>query len=125
MAGLSSVPVLGCADVEAGVAYWRDVLGFEARHVFRDPEGEAVYAILALGEAGVHLQIRRLPVVLQREDFEGDAYFYVDDVDVLYKRHRSAGATITREIEDEDYGMRDYSLTTSDGHQISFGSHID
>ncbi len=119
-------PALGVRDVRRSVAYYCDVLGFEAGPdaVFDgvDPDEGAVYGIVRCGDIAIHLQIRRRDVFAHpREDHEADAYVYVDDLDQWHERHRAAGAVIHRPPQDEIYGMRDYTVETPDGHRITFG----
>ncbi len=121
----SVVPVLGCADVAASAAWWRDALGFHLdpdRGVLRpEPGGAATYAILDRGGAGVHLQRRdRGPAT--RDPMHYDAYFYVDeDVDELFARFAANGVTVLFAPCDEEYGMRDFGIETPDGHRLNFG----
>ena len=59
------------------------------------------------------------------EDIEGDAYFYVDEVDSLYAEYTAKGVTIHRDIYDEPYGVRNFCIETPDGHRLSSGSPLD
>jgi uncharacterized glyoxalase superfamily protein PhnB len=47
----------------------------------------------------------------------------VDDVDAPYERARSAGAAITRELENTDYGSREYSARDLEGQHWDFGTY--
>ncbi len=51
-------------------------------------------------------------------------YVAVQDVDVHYQRARAAGAEIVRDIEDTDYGFREYTARDLDGLVWSFGSYL-
>lgn len=55
----------------------------------------------------------------------GSARIYVVTThpDEVHARAMQAGASITRDLADTDYGSRGFSLTTPDGHGISFGTH--
>ncbi len=50
-------------------------------------------------------------------------YVVVLDVDVHYARAIAAGATITMEIKDEDYGGRAYSCRDPQGQLWNFGDY--
>jgi hypothetical protein len=52
----------------------------------------------------------------------GSVYIVVDDPDALYQRAREAGATVVREIRDEDYGSREFSVRDPEGVFWSFGT---
>jgi uncharacterized glyoxalase superfamily protein PhnB len=51
------------------------------------------------------------------------AYVIVGDCDAHYARAKAGGATILREIQDEDYGGRGYTCRDLEGHIWSFGSY--
>jgi len=124
-----AAPILGVRDVAAAAAYYCDRLGFTMQPdtglFVPDPAEGAVYAIVRMGEVPLHLQIRRREVFAgPRESIETDAYVTVDDVDALYARHRDAGVSIHRPIEDAPYGMRDYCVETPDGHRLAFGTPL-
>ena len=54
---------------------------------------------------------------------DGNAYIIVSDIDEHYARAKAAGATITIEIKDEDYGGRVYSCRDPQGQLWNFGSY--
>jgi uncharacterized glyoxalase superfamily protein PhnB len=51
-------------------------------------------------------------------------YVYVDDVDSHYATARDAGASITRELEDQWYGDRQYAAEDPEGHVWFFATHV-
>lgn len=55
----------------------------------------------------------------------GSAGLYVvtQQPDDVLRRAEHAGLTITRPIEDTDYGSRGFSCCTEEGHAISFGTY--
>jgi uncharacterized glyoxalase superfamily protein PhnB len=46
-----------------------------------------------------------------------------DDTDKLYERAAAAGAEITREPFDTDYGSRDFTARDPEGNLWSFGTY--
>jgi uncharacterized glyoxalase superfamily protein PhnB len=50
-------------------------------------------------------------------------YVVTDDTDALYARATAAGAEVTRELEDTDYGSRDASFRDPEGNRWSFGTY--
>lgn len=120
-------PVLGCRDVQTAAEWFQTALGFSCPGgVTRPPgEGQAVYAIVSRHGAAVHLQIRRRPVFLsERPGFEGDGYLLVDDVDALHAEFAAGGVAVLREPMDEPYGLRDFTIVTSQGHRLAFGTPL-
>jgi uncharacterized glyoxalase superfamily protein PhnB len=45
------------------------------------------------------------------------------DADAHHDKARAAGAEIVRELTDEDYGGRDYSVRDLEGNLWSFGTY--
>jgi uncharacterized glyoxalase superfamily protein PhnB len=50
-------------------------------------------------------------------------YVVTDDTDKLYERAAAAGAEITREPFDTDYGSRDFTARDPEGNLWSFGTY--
>ncbi|MGG7569444.1 VOC family protein [Streptomyces sirii] len=51
------------------------------------------------------------------------AYVVTDHVDALYERLRGAGVEILREIADQSYGSREFSVADPEGNKWSFGTY--
>lgn len=51
------------------------------------------------------------------------AYVVTDDPDALYARATAAGAKVTRELHDTDYGSRDFTVLDPEGNRWSFGTY--
>src|SRR5688500_10169169 len=98
-------PTLGVRSVSEAVSYFCERLGFESPSL-HGPVEAPVYAIVHRDAIAVHLQIRRHEVfVTPRESHEGDAYFFVPDVDALRAELGDRGVTIFRDLLDEPYGL--------------------
>lgn len=52
------------------------------------------------------------------------AYFFVPDASALYDEFVGKGVRIHRPIQDEAYGLRDFTIETPDGHRLTFGSEL-
>jgi uncharacterized glyoxalase superfamily protein PhnB len=51
-------------------------------------------------------------------------HVYVDDVDAHYERAKAAGAEITQEPADQEYGDRRYTARDVEGHQWFFATRV-
>ena len=51
------------------------------------------------------------------------AYVVTDQPDALYERARNAGAQITAERHDTDYGSRDFAAQDPEGNRWSSGTY--
>src|ERR1700710_1607558 len=115
-------PTLRARDARALIKFLVGAFGFEETVVYGD--GDRVdHAQLSwpLG-GGVMLGTAR------DDDFAlppgtFGAYVVVDDPDALYARAKAAGARIARELEDTDYGSRDFAARDPEGNLWSFGTY--
>jgi uncharacterized glyoxalase superfamily protein PhnB len=118
----SVVPSLRYNDARRAVEWLQEAFGFEPQTVV-DGEGDTiVHAELTYGDGMVMLGT-------QRDDSYGShvgqawLYVVVEDADAHYARAKAAGAEIVRELEDQDYGSRDYSARDFEGNLWSFGTY--
>jgi catechol 2,3-dioxygenase-like lactoylglutathione lyase family enzyme len=117
LAGSATVFVV--SDITAGLAYYRDVLGFEVTFEYGEPLS---YACLCRDEVALHLlassSTKRLPG-------HGAICIFVRDVDQIYAEVSARGARLLNQPEDRDYGMRDFDVVDADGNQLTFGMGTD
>ena len=80
---------------------------------FRHPE----YMIMRLGTAEIHFG---------QEDMPSPVTCYLDAADAgrWWKQLRSADMEGLGQVEDFDYGMREFMITDPDGNQLRVGSPI-
>ena len=52
------------------------------------------------------------------------ACLQIEDIDSFYASVRAARATISKTLRDEPWGMREFEVTTVDGHGIMFASPV-
>lgn len=112
-------------DARAAVDWLITAYGFEEAAVHADANGVIRHAELR-GFGGI--------VMLGTEpeggdpawgDHAGQGWLYVsaDDVDALHDRAVAAGAKIVRELQDTDYGSREFSSRDPEGNIWSFGTY--
>ncbi len=120
-------PALRYRDAEAALEWLKRAFGFEEKAVHR-ADGAIQHGELRLG-AGL--------IMFGHHDDEGwmggnppDAlastvslYVVVDDPDAHHARADAAGARIVRELTDEPYGSREYSVRDLEGNLWSFGTY--
>jgi predicted enzyme related to lactoylglutathione lyase len=116
---VDSRSVLAVRDLDVSTRYYVDVLGFQkdfdaagwsflSRDRFRVMLGECVDERPA-GELGNHSWY---------------AYWNVEGVDDLYRELVSRGALVSSSPTDKPWGLREFGLTTPDGHRIVCGESI-
>ncbi len=121
-------PALRYRDAPAAIDWLEAVLGFERRMVVPGDEGVIAHAELVL--AGVE----GVMVMLGSEPVEGDGrlaqaaggssvYIVVTDPDARHARAVAAGAELARDLRDEDYGSRGFSVRDPEGNLWSLGTY--
>ena len=104
------MPELPLADVAAGVAYYRDVLGFQVNYQQHD--------------LGVMDRDRVRLLLIARTDRHsgiGSCYVYVEDADVLHAELRAAGANVLDDPVSRPWGLREFHVVDLEGNRITFG----
>lgn len=123
---IGSAPVLLVRDVVASANYFRDRLGFEYDRMWGDPpdfcmvrrDGHIV--MLSQAPPGAAL-VPHWQVVGQM----WDVYFWVDDVDAIYREMQERGAIIDYHLGVKGYGVKEFGVQDIDDHDIAFGQVID
>jgi catechol 2,3-dioxygenase-like lactoylglutathione lyase family enzyme len=104
------LPGLPLSDVPAGVAYYRDVLGFDVNYQQDD--------LGVMDRDNVRLL---LIARTERHKGIGSAYVYVENVDALYDELRRKGANVQGEPVSWPWGLREFRVLDLEGNEISFG----
>ena len=115
------IPTIRYTDAPAAIDFLERAFRFERKAVYGD--GDVIHhAELTCGRGMVMLGStgRGDP---QFDTRKSSAYVIVADPDGLHDRAKAAGASITRELQDTDYGSREFSATDPDGNVWSFGTY--
>jgi uncharacterized glyoxalase superfamily protein PhnB len=121
-------PALSYEDPKGAITFLNRAFGFEELMVVPGEEAGSIrHAEMSLGGAVIMLGSSRpemgwvtpkdLPAVAQT------LYVAIDDLDAHYAQAKAAGAEITRDLNDTDYGSREYGAKDPEGHQWSFGTY--
>jgi uncharacterized glyoxalase superfamily protein PhnB len=119
-------PTLRATDARALITFLVDAFGFEETVVYG--EGTQVdHAQLSwplgggimLGSARPDAENDDWP--LRPGSFGG--YVVTDDPDALFARATAAGAKVLMELNDTDYGSRNFAVTDPEGNHWSFGTY--
>jgi uncharacterized glyoxalase superfamily protein PhnB len=52
------------------------------------------------------------------------AYLEISEINLFYESVQSGGATISKAIRNEPWGMREFGIVTADGHRIMFACTV-
>ena len=119
-------PYLLYQDVDAALSFLTRAFGFREVLRYAGEAGYVNHAEARLGDAAVYLgdpgDDYRNPRELGQETV--GLYVLVDDVDAHCERARAAGAEITEEPSDQEYGDRRYSAVDPEGHLWFFAERV-
>ncbi len=112
--------VIAVPDLEKSARFYKDVLGFETHEV---------------GDPGWRFFIRDACEIMAGEcpdalpaaqlgDHSYFAYLVVDDAKVLFDHVVASGAEVTKSLNDEPWGMREFGIRTVDGHRMMLGQEL-
>ncbi len=119
------VPMLMCADVQASIGFYTDVLGFEVTG--RDDDvGASGFAALANGRARLMLASPAYVPKAAKVDgqyAQANYYFYVDDAEGLRQAVLDRGWQATACVK-RFYGLLEFEVVDPDGHVLLFGQDL-
>ncbi len=122
-------PYLTVKDAGASLAFYEAAFGFARRGVKEGPDGSIVHAsliwqdgVIMLGPEGAYGSQTRSPATSGVAS-PVNLYVYCEDVDALFERAISAGATASFPPGDMFWGDRACGLVDPDGHAWTFATN--
>ncbi len=120
-------PTFRYRDAAAMIDWLVEALGFSV-HARYEENGVVHHAELALGSSMIMLGSVRdndygRMVGEPGEQGGKSVYVAVDDADAAYARAKAAGATILKELADQDYGSRDFICADPEGNVWCLGTY--
>ncbi|GLK81278.1 VOC family protein [Methylopila turkensis] len=117
-------PAFRFDDAPAAIDWLERAFGFRRGLVVPGEDGAIAHAELSFGAGGVMLgSPRKAPSDDPWADARFGLYVVVEKVDAHYEAAKAAGARIVREVNDTEYGSREYSALDLEGNLWSFGSY--
>jgi uncharacterized glyoxalase superfamily protein PhnB len=125
------MPALRYKDANAAIEWLCNVFGFERHAVYPGPDNTIGHAELTLNGGMIMLGSARddeygrgfkSPSDLGNVETRG-AYIVVTDADAVYARAKEAGGKLVREIQNTDYGSREFTVKDPEGHSWSVGTY--
>lgn len=125
------MPAMRYKDANAAIEWLCNVFGFQRHAVYPGPNNTVGHAELTLGGGMImlgsgkddeHSRRFKSPVDLADQETRS-VYIVVADVDAVYARAKAAGGKIVRELQNTDYGSREFSVKDPEGHSWSVGTY--
>ena len=119
-------PTLPVRDVAASVAYYRDVLGFEADFLHGDPPtfGRVMKGDRTFGDP-VYIRFARAAPAAPVPTAGEVAIHVGRDVDGLFRAYQSLGVPTIHPPRSEPWGLREFRVLDPDGHTLRFAGYLD
>lgn len=124
----SITPYLIINQAAKAIEFYKKAFG--AKEMFRiESSGKIGHAELKIGDSKIMLADECLEMDAKSPTTVGGSpiglHFYIKDVDGVVKRAVSAGAKLTRPIEDMFYGDRSGAVEDPFGHRWHISTHIE
>ncbi|MBM3977189.1 MAG: hypothetical protein FJ299_09390 [Planctomycetes bacterium] len=120
-------PTLTYDDAYAAIDFLERAFGFRRRFIVPDEHGGIRHSEITLGDGVIMVSSSKPADKRVSPGSEGarssGLCVFVPDPDAHYARAKAAGATITRELQTEDYGARGYMARDPEGHTWYFGDY--
>src|SRR4051812_29585829 len=125
------MPAMRYRDANTAIAWLCDVFGFEKHAVYPGPNNSVGHAELTLGGGMIMLGSEKDDVYGRGFKSPADVgdvetrsvYIVVADAEAVYERAKAAGGRIVREIQNTDYGSREFTVKDPEGHSWSVGTY--
>lgn len=114
------VPILWTADLQETIDFYVGVLGFTCG----DRNDEWGWAALYRDECEIMLAQPNEHTSFEKLQFSGSFYIKTDEVDILWETLKDK-VGICYEIEDFDWGMREFAIYDNNGYTIQFGQDLE
>jgi uncharacterized glyoxalase superfamily protein PhnB len=116
-------PTLTVNDIQASVAWYRDVVGFFVAEEMQQ-DGKLAGAILKAGAVEIFLTQDDFAKGRDRQKGVGFRLYCTtaQDVDELAAAIQARGGVLAQPPQDRAWGTRDFALTDPDGFQISIST---
>lgn len=109
-------PVLPVQDVSETIRYWQDVLGFPQKWTWGDPP-----VIGAVSRQNAFVQFTLNPALALASKGNG-IWFRVSHIHPLYRMHQENNAEIVAPLEQQSWGMVQYTVRDLNGYYLSFAA---
>lgn len=121
----SIVPSITASDLQASLAWYRDVLGFTLAEEYKQDDQLM----------GVRLMAGHVNILLSQDDFAkgrdrkkgvGLRFFCTtaQDIDQLAAAIKARGGQLSQEPKDQPWGARDFAVVDPDGFNISITTEM-
>jgi len=120
------IPMLVYKDIAAAHDFLVNTFGFECGGLTRDAEGRVIHGEVRAGDRRIwlHRVTAEHELDYATANQSSGMVVFVDDVDEHYRRVRASDVRIDSELQDMDYGQREYGVRDLEGHRWWFATPL-
>jgi uncharacterized glyoxalase superfamily protein PhnB len=120
----AAAPVLLVKDVAVSANWYRDKLGFTIKGLYGHMPHFAI-----IERDGHYIMFQVVAANLIKPNWKivdktNNIYFWVDDVETLYKEFIASGATIDYTLYATPWGTKEFGINDPDEYDVTFGEII-
>jgi uncharacterized glyoxalase superfamily protein PhnB len=129
--GLHTItPHLVIRGADKAVEFYKKAFGAEEHGVHRTPDGKVMHASLKIGDSYLHLadEFPGMGTCASPQTLNGTTVtitIYTENVDTLFNRAVTAGATATMPLANQFWGDRYGQLNDPFGHNWALAQHVE
>jgi PhnB protein len=120
-------PYMTIRDCAKAIEFYKKAFGAVQTERVDGPNNKIMHAEIKIGDS-ILMMSEESPEMKGPEKLGGSpvsVLLYVENVDEIFKRALSAGATVVKEVKDQFFGDRMGTLKDPFGHTWSIGTHIE
>jgi uncharacterized glyoxalase superfamily protein PhnB len=111
-----TVPFLPVSDLQETIAYYRDTLGFTDEWFWENTDA-------GISRDDMHLLFSRNPSFVEAIKAGGgerglEIMWFVENVDDIYAELQEKGVSIAAELQEEDWGVKEFAFKDINGYYI-------
>ena len=125
----SLIPSLIVNDSVKAIEFYQQAFGAKKRRMFNMPDGHTIYAEIQIGDSILTLtdeypEMKAFSPLSSGGGTSTSLLLYVEDVDAVFTKAVSAGATVSLPLNDAFWGDRAGGIIDPFGHRWMLVTHI-
>jgi predicted enzyme related to lactoylglutathione lyase len=116
---LDLTPMIWTEQIDETLKFYTEILGFTLHEYNKEWE----WAALGKDDVGMMVAKPGSHTPFVKPTYTGTFYFSTDNVDELWNKLKDK-VKVAYEIENFEYGMRDFAIYDNNGYMLQFGQEI-
>jgi uncharacterized glyoxalase superfamily protein PhnB len=119
-------PHITVKNADKAIEFYQKTLGAQVKHIMRTPDGKVLHASLRIGDSDLMLndEVPGMGIFAPDRAVGFVLHAYVENVDDVFRKIVSAGATETMPLMDQFWGDRYGQVVDPFGFRWSLATHI-